>query len=71
MVIISNNGKLSYLQKTEKYDYKKVIAYLNKLKKKHIKNISIKGLRKASLDLVKEFLKSAKKHGIHYNKGRR
>lgn len=68
MVVISNNGKLSYLHKSNKYNSKKAITLLNKLKKEHAKSIPEKGWHDASLDLVKEFLKSAKRLGIDYKK---
>lgn len=67
-VVISNLGKVSYINKNVKYNSKRAIVYLNALKKKHKKYIPDKGWNDAAIDLVKEFLKNCKKYGIEYKK---
>lgn len=68
MVIISNLGKISYLQKCNEYNKNKAIKYLNSLKKKHKMYVDEKGWYEAAIGLVKEFLKNCKKYGIEYRK---
>lgn len=68
MVVIVNNGKISYLQKLNKFDGIKAINELNKMKEEHRKHIDKKGWKKAAIDLVRSYFKICNQFGIIYKK---